>query len=328
MNTRLIEQLADGQFHSGESLGRALGLSRAAIWKQVEVLTSAGLPVERVRGKGYRIAGGVELLSADRIRALARARVQTLPIHVALETASTNEDALALAASGATTPFVCLAERQLAGRGRRGRSWQSPLGANIYLSLCLSFEQGASALEGLSLVVGLGVLEALRRSGLDDRAGLKWPNDLWVGGRKLAGILIELAGDMDGRCQVVIGVGINLAPLPEAMAGEVAQPWTDLASEIGERPQRNALVADVLETLLAHCDQFSREGFAPFRSDWQAVDVLHGELVSVTTGPRRQDGRCCGVDERGALLLDLDGEVQSLHGGEVTLRPAATREVP
>lgn len=326
MNIQLIERLADGQFHSGEDLGQSLGLSRAAIWKQVEALTAAGLAVERVRGKGYRIAGGLELLNAERIRALGGERLQALPVQVALVTASTNEDALREVSAGAATPFACLAERQLAGRGRRGRAWQSPLGSNIYLSLCLSFELGAAALEGLSLVVGLGVLDVLRRAGLDERAGLKWPNDLWVDGRKLAGILIELAGDMDGRCQVVIGVGINLVPLPDSMADEVVQPWTDLASELGQRPQRNALVADLLATLLASCERFAREGFAPFRDHWQAVDVLMGRAVLVSSGPNTVAGRCCGVDPRGALLVDVDGEVQALHGGEVTLRPSEPGE--
>lgn len=326
LNRTLIDCLADGRFHSGEALGEAMGLSRAAIWKQIRLLQDHGLPVESVRGQGYRVPGGIELLDEGAIRDAAGSPLDDLPIQIFMETDSTNQQALDAAREGCAGPFAILAERQSRGRGRRGRQWQSPLGANIYLSLALPFPFGGSALEGLSLVVGLAVAEAIDGLAGRELVQLKWPNDLWIRERKVGGILIELAGDLDSACMAIVGVGLNLAPLSEAEMAVIEQPVTDLRAELGETPGRNLLVATLLEHLLRFSERFARDGFPVFASAWQARNALAGREVVVALGDRQVQGVCEGVSGRGALLLREAGGVREFHGGEVSLRLKAGKE--
>lgn len=191
----LIRVLADGRFHSGTQLGEALGLSRAAIWKQVKKLEAVGLECESVKGKGYRVSGGVDLLVKERVlnamSPLGRETLSLLELFPSID--STNRRGLAMAGQRSLCSYACLAEHQSAGRGRRGRQWVSPYGASIYLSVGWGFDGGAQALEGLSLAVGVAVAEVVGHYGVP--VGLKWPNDIVVNGRKLGGILLEMTGE-------------------------------------------------------------------------------------------------------------------------------------
>ena len=315
--------LADGHYHSGEALGALLGVSRAAVWKRLQKLAPLGLEVESVRGKGYRLPGGLSLLDVPAIReAMAEAGGDpaSLDLHLHDVTGSTNAEALAVAREGLVQPLAVLAEYQTAGRGRRGRPWLSPYGGNLYLSLAAPFSGGAAALDGLSLVVGVAVADTLAAAGLGQRVQLKWPNDIWVGGRKLGGILVELAGDMDGICIPVIGVGIN-GNMPPVAGAAIDQPWTDLTRELGQAPARSRLAGRLLAGLQQALASFRVEGFAPFRPRWQAYDCCAGQPVSVVLGERRVDGLARGVSEQGALLLEVDGVLERFHGGEVSMRP-------
>ena len=198
---KLLTLLKDGRFHSGEALGAALGVSRSAVWKQLQSLESElGLAVYKVRGRGYRLAAPLLLLDAGEIS--RRSAQAYWPVQVYDEIDSTNAEALRLVAEGRPAPFLVLAERQSAGRGRRGRAWSSPFAQNLYYSLVLRVDGGMRQLEGLSLVVGLAVRRALQEMGV--RAGLKWPNDVLVENRKIAGILLELVGDPADVCHVVL----------------------------------------------------------------------------------------------------------------------------
>ncbi len=317
----VIRQLADGRFHSGEELGALLGISRAGVWKRLQRLERLGLAIESVRGKGYRIPGGLSLLDEGAVRAAGGASLQALDIHLLEVTQSTNADALTLSAGGLPRPLAILAEYQSAGRGRRGRDWQSPYGSNLYVSLACQFSGGAAVLEGLSLAVGVAVAETLAATGLGERVQLKWPNDLWVGGRKVGGILVELAGEMDGRCVPVIGVGINCA-MPQAAAQQIDQPWTDLARELGASVDRNQLAGSLLAALLDMLAVFRAQGFAGLRERWQALDGCQGKAVNLLLGERRIRGVARGVNEQGALLLEVDGNIERFHGGEMSLRLA------
>lgn len=324
VDSALVRCLADGSYHSGEALGALLGVSRAAVWKRLQKLAPLGLEVESVRGKGYRLPGGLSLLADGSVRqamADAGADPAVLDLRILDITTSTNADALVLARDGLRQSVAVLAEYQNAGRGRRGRPWQSPYGRNLYLSLATSFSGGAAALEGLSLAVGVAVADALKGLGLGDRVQLKWPNDIWVAERKLGGILVELAGDMDGICVPVIGIGIN-GMLSASAASEIDQPWTDLTRELGKAPDRNLLAGRVLSALMAVLDEFRHTGFAPLRERWRRYDCCDGRAVQVLLGERRIVGVARGVSEQGALLLDVDGVVQRFHGGEVSLRLA------
>jgi BirA family biotin operon repressor/biotin-[acetyl-CoA-carboxylase] ligase len=323
-NTTLVPLLADGQFHSGQALADALGLSRTAIWKQLNRLQSLGLEVESVKGRGYRIPGGIELLdqsrTRDRLEPHARQLLHELQL---LETVdSTNAEVLRRIAAGSAPGLVCSAEQQTAGRGRRGRQWVSPFARNIYLSLCWEYHQGATALEGLSLAVGVAVVRALRGLGVDGLQ-LKWPNDVLAQGAKLGGVLLEMAGDAAGRCQVVIGVGINVA-MPPAAANTIDQAWIDLTRLCdGSPPGRNALLAALLNELLPLAASFGDTGFAPWRAPWIALDAYADTPVVLHSGEQRQAGVARGVDERGALLLETTTGVQPVYGGEISLRAAS-----
>jgi len=322
--TVLLPLLADGEFRSGQDLADALGISRTAVWKQLQALEVLGLAIESVKGRGYRVPGGIELLQESRVR--AELNGQSLPLLKELIVNevidSTNAEAMRRIGQGAGAGVVCTAEQQTAGRGRRGRTWVSPYARNLYLSIIGEFSQGAAALEGLSLAVGVGVACALERSGLPP-AQLKWPNDILFEGAKLGGILLEMTGDAAGNCQVVVGVGLNVA-MPAATASDIDQSWTDVATAAGTAgvacPGRNDLLAALLNELLPLINDFEKEGFSPWREPWQAHDAHAGKPVVLTTGTEKLAGIARGVNERGALQLETTLGLQSIFGGEISLR--------
>lgn len=315
---QLVEWLADGRFQSGERLGQRLGVSRAAVWKQVRDLERMGLLVQAVRGKGYRLAQPLELLNLDAILAQLSpgAREDLASIEYFHELASTNEYLRQhdTKRSGA----VCLAERQTRGRGRRGRHWVSPYGANLYLSLLWRFERGVAALGGLSLVVGIALLRALQDLGIQD-AGLKWPNDVYLRNAKLAGILIEIAGESAGPCSTVIGLGVNVA-MPEHCGTQIDQSWTDLSRASGRPVSRNQLAGLVIERLLLAVREFDRTGLRPFLIEWQRHDLSFGQPVWLQTAEGRVSGTGAGIDDDGAFLLDTPNGIHRYTSGEVSLR--------
>jgi BirA family transcriptional regulator, biotin operon repressor / biotin---[acetyl-CoA-carboxylase] ligase len=318
----LLPLLANGEFRSGQDLAQAMGVSRTAVWKQVNRLVAdQGLTIESVRGKGYRIPGGIDLLDADQVKAGLDPRASTLlkRLEILDTVDSTNAELMRRAGQGNASGVVCTAEQQTAGRGRRGRQWISPYASNLYLSLLWEFSQGAAALEGLSLAVGVAVARALRACSVPD-VQLKWPNDVLYGGAKLGGILLEMAGDTAGNCQVVIGVGLNVA-MPAVAAGAIDQAWTDIRS-ITEQPPpgRNRVLAALLNELLPLVADFEQQGFSHWRDEWQTLDAFAGTTVVLNTGSAQFSGIARGVDERGALQLETTTGVQSVFGGEISLR--------
>lgn len=326
MNVRpLLVLLADGRFHSGEELGHQLGVSRAAVWKQVRLLRELGVEVQAVRGRGYRMPDRVELLDARHMLSLMEegAALFADDFTVHFSTDSTNAEAMRRIRGGSRRCLI-MAEHQSGGRGRRGRPWVSPLGHNIYLSLVWPFERGVTALEGLSLVCGLAVSEAVRRYSGQAGITLKWPNDVLLEGRKLAGILLEVQGDMEDACQVVIGVGVNTL-LPAAAASRIDQPFSALSQADSLPVDRNRLSALLVDALVRGLRRFSREGFGVFRDDWLRHDHYRGRRVCVGTGPDDGlTGIVAGVDDSGRLQLELpDGRLRTLAGGEVfpSVRP-------
>ncbi len=316
----LLSLLSDGEFHSGDDLGAALGISRAAIWKQVQrIQTEKGIDIHSVKGKGYRLASPLELLSAEDI--IGRLSVSTKPSITNVEClgtiGSTNDVAMRHAESGGEPGYVCVAEQQTAGRGRRGRTWVSPFGRNIYMSIVWDFYKGAAALEGLSLAVGVVVAEALERQGVSN-VELKWPNDVLIGGAKLGGILLEMTGDPSGHCQVVIGIGINIE-VPDKDAESIDQSWIDTRS-LGVRIGRNELVASVLEGLVGMLPSFSSIGFLCVKDRWSSLDAFKDRDVMVKMGREDVFGVATGVDDTGSLLLRVGDCTQVIKGGEVSLR--------
>jgi BirA family biotin operon repressor/biotin-[acetyl-CoA-carboxylase] ligase len=320
----LLPLLADGEFCSGQDLANALGVSRTAVWKQLNKLaTETGLVIDSVKGRGYRIPGGLDLLDADKVKSGLNAQAASLLTSLTLleSVDSTNAEALRWAEDSSASGRVCSAEQQTAGRGRRGRQWVSPFAGNLYLSLVWEFEQGAAALEGLSLAVGVAVARALSQLDLPP-VQLKWPNDILHQGAKLGGVLLEMTGDAAGACQVVIGVGLNVS-MPTAAGKDIDQAWTDVSSLAGDKhPGRNALFSALLNELLPLAAGFEAVGFARWRDEWQSLDAFAGETVLLHAGPRQMAGVARGVNDRGALLLETGAGVQPVYGGEISLRAA------
>jgi len=317
---RVLAQLDAARAVSGSELAARLGVSRAAVWKQIEQLRAAGLDIQAQAGSGYRLAAPLDLLDADAIRAgLAPATARRLgDLDVCWQIDSTSSELLRRA-SAARDRSVCLAERQSAGRGRRGRAWRMPLGGGLALSMLCRFDGAMAGLAGLSLVAGLAVVDALARCGVDG-VGLKWPNDLVARDAKLGGILVELGGDALGPCHAVIGVGLNLR-LGETAAA-IDQRVVDVAA-LGAVPSRNALAARLVESLDENIDTFAREGFAAFVRRYAQCDVLHGREIDVLRANGVERGIAHGVDARGALRVAFaDGE-RSVDSGEVSVRARA-----
>lgn len=245
----------------------------------------------------------------------SRGRLRALRV---LETVdSTNRYLLEGEAFAAPGVYACVAESQTAGRGRRGRAWVSPPGANLYLSVLRASASAPAPLGGFSLAVGVAVARALTALHVPG-VGLKWPNDIQMAGRKLGGILVEIAAGGPGSWRAVAGVGINVA-LP-ADAG-IDQPWTDLAAH-GIRPPRNRLACRVLDAVIEAGERFTESGFEGFRREWDVLDVVRDRPVELRDGARVMRGIARGVDADGALLLETDGGRQRIVSGDVSLRPA------
>lgn len=311
----LLKLLKDGRFHSGQALGVALGVSRSAVWKQLQLLEAElGLSIHKVRGRGYQLAAPLTLL--DPVSISEATPSCDWSVLVFDSTDSTNAEALRAIERGRAAPFLVLAERQTAGRGRRGRKWVSPFAENVYYSLVLRIEGGMRQLEGLSLVVGLGVMQALRELGVS-AAGLKWPNDVLVGQKKIAGILLELVGDPADVCHVVLGVGINVNM---QMTDEVDQQWTSMRLETGKVFDRNQMVAVLSEKLQGYLHRHQVEGFSAIQSEWEQNHLWQGRAVSLIAGVKQIDGEVLGIDKQGALRLKVDGVEKSFSGGELSLR--------
>ncbi|CAA0092838.1 Bifunctional ligase/repressor BirA [Halioglobus japonicus] len=323
-NTTLLPLLADGDFHSGQELADVIGVSRTAVWKQVNrIAAESGIVIESVKGKGYRIPGGIDLLDANLVRDALNERSRSLltRLDVLDSVDSTNTEVTRWVEQSGSSGLVCSAEQQTAGRGRRGRQWVSPYAGNLYLSLLWEFNQGAAALEGLSLAVGVAVARALRACEVP-AVQLKWPNDVLYDGAKLGGILLEMSGDAAGSCKVVIGIGLNVS-MPEAAAGAIDQAWTDIRSiSTQSPPTRNQLLAELLNELLPLAADFEQQGFARWRDEWLALDAFAGTPVVLHTGSGQLAGVARGVDERGALRFETTTGVQTIYGGEISLRAA------
>lgn len=310
----LISILSDGEFHSGEQLGERLGMSRAAINKHIQTLRDWGVDVFTVPGKGYSLPEPIQLLNEEFIRnSINEGSVTVLPV-----IDSTNQyllDKLASLQSG----DVCVAEYQQAGRGRRGRKWFSPFGANLYLSMYWRLEQGPAAAIGLSLVIGIVMAEVLQSLGAD-KVRVKWPNDLYLMDRKLAGILVELTGKTGDAAQIVIGAGINLA-MRRVETDVINQGWINL-QEAGIKIDRNTLAVRLIKELRAALVLFEQEGLAPYLSRWEKLDNFIHRPVKLIIGEKEIFGISRGIDTQGALLLEQDGAIKPWVGGEISLRSA------
>ncbi len=320
MNDRdLLAVLAAGPT-SGEALAARLGISRSAVHKRMESLRESGIGIDAQAGRGYALRAPCDLLDADAIRARltepARALLATLDVEWIVDSSNSVLLRREGVADGAQALLV---EGQSGGRGRRGRTWRSPLAANLYLSLARRYAGGLARLGGLSLAAGVAVAEALRSLGV--AVQLKWPNDLVVDGCKLGGLLVEGGGEHAGPARAVVGLGLNVCMPPAASRG-IDQPWTDLATVApAAAASRNALAATLLSWLLPALEQFDRDGLEPFRERYAAFDALRDREVAVIGAGDALHGVASGLADDGGLRVRMpNGEVRSVHAGEVSVR--------
>lgn len=312
---RLINILADAIFHSGEQLGEIMGISRTAINKHIRTIKSWGLDVFSLSGRGYCLTCPLQLLDEKKIRSYMPSDSGNIEVLSVID--STNQyllDRMNELQSG----DACVAEYQYSGRGRRGRQWVSPFGSNIYLSMFWRLEQGPESVMGLSLVIGTAIAEVLKQMGVED-IRVKWPNDLYLHGKKLAGILVELTGKMGDAVQLVMGVGINILMPITAQKESINQDWTTL-QEAGITIDRNKLTAELFAALKRDMMQFEKEGLTAFIDRWRQLDNYCDCPVKLIVGKKEIKGIARGIDSQGALLLEQNGTVKAYSGGEISLR--------
>lgn len=314
---QLVTILADAQVHSGQLLGDRLGMTRAGINKHIKTLRSWGIDVQTVAGKGYKLPCSLNLLNNDTIKQYVKG--SNIIVEPVID--STNQymlERISHLSSGDT----CLAEYQSAGRGRRGRQWISPFGCNLYLSMYWKLDQGPAAAVGLSLVVGIIIAETLNKLS-KGKVKVKWPNDLYLNDKKVAGILVELTGKTGDAAHIIIGIGINIGMGKNNVENKEAinQEWASLADEI-ENVERNALSANIINALKEALILFEKEGLSPFIERWFELDNFLGRFVKLLIGDEIITGLEKGINQQGALLLQQEnGVIIPYIGGEISLRP-------
>jgi BirA family biotin operon repressor/biotin-[acetyl-CoA-carboxylase] ligase len=324
---RLLAQLADGNFHSGEVLAKRMRVSRSAVWKVISSLRELGIEVQAVQKQGYRLPKAVDLYDAADIENefSSEARQSLERIDVLLQVDSTNHYLSSNTPPELGRAALCVAETQTAGRGRRGRSWTAPFGTGICMSLAWTFAESPPTFSALSLAVGVAIARVLRAHGAND-VKLKWPNDIVWQARKLGGILIEMRGESVGPSQIVIGLGLNMR-MPAQVRLELAKQQATLIADLYEilrdrTPTRNVLVAAITTELLTALQLFSSKGFGPFRDAWHQLDSLANVPVRVLSANEVVEGIARGVASDGALLVDVAGQQQRFVSGDVSLRAA------
>ena len=323
MSTRrnILELLSDGFFHSGTELGATLGITRAAVNKAITYLNTEGLDIHSVGGKGYRWSEPSRLLDVERLTALLAREIEEdgLNLEVVDETESTTGHLISGLSQKSISGSLCVAESQSGGRGRRGRSWHSSPYRNVIMSMAWQFETGPAGVSGLSIAAGVAVARALEKFGVSN-VRLKWPNDVLVSNRKLAGLLVDLRGESAGPTTVVLGLGLNVH-INERTAEDIDQPWVDLRQLLGHKPDRNELVAILICELTRLFKDFAEQGLAPFIEDWHRHHAFADQPVRLIGANDEIRGIVCGLDATGALMLRTDsGEVISAHSGELSLR--------
>lgn len=312
----VVRALADGRPRGRAALARECGIGETDLEEALNRLSQLGVELI-VEPEAVALPRPVDLLDTGSIlRAVPRLRPDAT--HVRFEVDSTNTVLAERLRAGAAAPELCTAEVQTAGRGRQGRSWVSGLGQSLVLSVSWRFAAPSDGLSGLSLAVGVALVEALAAGGFE-RVMLKWPNDLVIDDCKLAGILLEASHSGSGAVACVVGVGFNLDLAP-ADPGRIDQPWTDFAREFGRVPARNALASQMANAILDACEQYRVDGLEPFAARWCERDALRGRRVHVLSGGAPIEGTASGIDSDGALLVEHAAGVIRCESGEVRVR--------
>jgi BirA family biotin operon repressor/biotin-[acetyl-CoA-carboxylase] ligase len=312
---------ADGSFVSGQGLSQDLGITRAAVWKAVQKLLSLGYDVEAVRRRGYRLRdSGKEDLGAELDGRLTTRFLGRESIFLA-ETGSTNSLAKEYAFKNARHGLLIVADRQTQGRGRMQRPWHSPAGRNLYLSVLLRPEVAPPRVPQLAIVVAIALCEALAECLPEVPVRIKWPNDLWIGDRKLCGILCEMEAEMMVVHHVIVGVGLNVNMTERDFLPELRPTGTSLRLEAGREVSRAQILAAFLNRLEPLLERWNEaDDLAPFLAAYNQRSLLHGRQIRVEQHRQTLVGRAVGISPLGELLLESDGGVLRIHSGDAHIQ--------
>lgn len=318
IDEQILQLLSENGVMSGEKIGEEIGTTRAYVWKRISALRKEGVPIASIHSEGYTLDNKFELLSPERI--MADLKHAKLPIKHCWSIPSTNTAAVDLAKHFPEDSFVIISETQRKGRGRRGKSWQSPFGSDVYLSYKELFVGGAKSLQGLSLIVAIALAEYFQQFVEKDRLAIKWPNDLYLDGRKMGGILVEMTGDIYGDCSAVIGVGLNGTFSDES---DVGQAVASVHEFLPAEKTRNQMMAEIIDAITKALTEFKSLSFSAYIKRWQELDWLKDKQVDVFIGDKQVSGKAQGINEGGALLLLTEQGEEVFHAGDVSVRPTS-----
>lgn len=320
MKTEILMLLREnGTYISGQELCSRFGVSRTAVWKVMNQLKEEGYIIEAIQNKGYRLVENPDVLSLSELKSRIHNTWAGECIYFYEETGSTNIDAKKLAEEGAAHGTVVIADKQNAGRGRRGRSWESPAGKDLYFTILLRPDFAPDRAAALTLVMALSVAQAVRKyCGLE--AEIKWPNDVVVNGRKICGILTEMNVETDYIQYVVTGAGINvnLEEMPEI----IRETATSLLIEGGRRVNRAALLETVLERYEENYNKYREHtDMGSMLEDYNSFLVNRNKQVKVLDPKGEWEGTARGINSAGELLVEREnGEIAEVYAGEVSVR--------
>jgi len=318
---KTISILSDYQYHSGTDMGKSLGLSRGAVWKLIKQLTALGINIESVTNRGYKAEHVLEFLTREEIlKQLSTQRLTLLDDFLIFDSIpSTNDYLITYSKKNKKVNAVCFSEHQSMGRGRLGRSWVSPFLSNIYMSVLWNFDVDITALAGLHILSGLAVVHALEKVSKIQGIQLKWPNDLMWNNDKLGGVLIDITGEYNGSCAVVMGIGLNIN-MPKTLLHKIEKPWTAINDVANIPVSRNVIAGTLLDFLIAYLIKFSTSGLSKFVAEWNEKDYLAGKRVQVATSEKRLTGIARGIDNQGRLLLETQKDtILTFNSGDVSL---------
>ena len=311
----LITLLNDGKFHDGSTVGKKLKITRSAIWKAIQKLKTYGIKIDSTKGKGYALSEPLILL--DRQEIIKNLTDTEIIIDILESIDSTNTYLRSFTNSQAKR--ICIAEQQTQGRGRLNRSWHSPFAQNIHLSLFYPFKKDVSELAGLSLLVSLAIVKTLQKYVVDGQLQVKWPNDVILNQKKLAGSLIEVQAEANGSCSAIIGIGLNVN-MTEDKKHQITQTWTSLKNELNCYIDRNLLCSSLINNLMDYLRRFESYGLSPFIEEWKSMDCLYNQHISLKSFNTNLHGLVKGINHTGHLLLELaDGSIQPCSSGDTTI---------
>lgn len=315
----IIKELSKGLFVSGQALAALLNISRTAVAKHIKTINTLGLEVFSVKGKGYRLAQPVSLLNEEKIHHLYNHN-SAIALHHIIDSTNAHLIRMLRETHSVSDGYTVISECQTHGRGRRGRKWVSPYGSHVYLSRYYQSQDGLSEAAGLSLAIGIAVANCINQF-IEGKANLKWPNDVLINDKKVAGVLVEAEGQSDGLCHLVIGIGVNIN-MPNNV--DIDQPWTDVKSNTDSIIDRNEFVARLLLEIDKIMLTFKQHRLETLYSIWNEMNAYDGLLVTLSSGKEQKQGKCLGIDNTGSLMLEdeLTKRIFKAYGGELSLRKA------